>query len=148
MDPVHTVHQYCPSAKSFKVYLYKFSSAQLGTNPITLYLVLVNTPSSPGVWEPHSLIQTDLSGALWPAALSAFYTPGNFCSWLQSCHKEESNKVNSEKNVHSQRIFSPPTNAVTCSFFLINKNKTNWIYKYVFWFKHVTTGKKVSLPPL
>lgn len=99
MDPVHTVHQYCPSAKSFKVYLYKFSSAQLGTNPISLYLVLVNTPSSPGVWEPHSLIQTDLSGALWPAASSAFYTPGTFCSWLQSCHKEESNKVNSEKNV-------------------------------------------------
>lgn len=102
MDPVHTVHQYCPSAnlkKSFKVYLYKFSSAQLGTNPITLYLVLVNTPSSSGVWEPHSLIQTDLSGALWPAASTAFYTPGTFCSWLQSCHKEESNKVNSGKNV-------------------------------------------------
>lgn len=96
---IQFIRKYCPSAKSFKVYLYKFSSAQLGTNPITLYHVLVNTPSSPGVWEPHSLIQTDLSGALWPAASSAFYTPGTFCSWLQSCHKEESNKVNSEKNV-------------------------------------------------
>lgn len=48
--------------------------------------------------DSHGCIQTDLSGALWPAAASASCTPGTSCFWPRTC-----NKLGGEKSPQGRR---------------------------------------------